>query len=934
MTSATQLSDATLETFRDARDALAVWHAAILGVVEAVQVSLGPGASSVDVTALSPLGASAVAALETVTSVAAPRSDAGQFDVLENAALGASIMVDIERVAQLLQAGADTAEIRRQGGEIAGRLQRLLDEAVLRQVDGVVEPFVTFVADNQAVFGVGGAGPNPTTTADILGDVAAALDAALDYVSGESMTLIDVASTFESLATDLYEFPVDTTDEVLDAIDSVRQDMRVVREVSTNVDVLVDATVGFSTHTSAMAARLPELVELVADLVDGHLQEAMALFDNLMHWQGEVEAHVLPANANAAELVDRFTARVGAVTSKMGLTAMLADLRRNVTDFRNVFLPGLNLQVDDWKDVVSMANELGDLVRAYDADNTLKIGELAHAMTTALIGIEMVELQTAKILGLATTGQTLLEGVLGVKNVAAPLVASLPDATRARVAFQAIEDSSSELVQLLQTLQGGVAEELLEMSVEIDDMLARVAGYLDVHTRHQLLLLTQSERVERSTKAVSDILERRYRISELSHLFRADSHVPTVAAASMRRFADRFLGGLDSELAFIDASELLAGLPPACAADFTSFVPLDARSAAHEAASAFPQFRHWLDTMETVAAELPELAAVSRIQHCSEGATCSVSLIASRLGEVRTSLGSMQSSLAAFLDVHARVADVAASLSSVAECHTAVLTSIDHWVVSSDGMMTGQLVPLPSGTLSDAVDVGLGMQADTDLMTVRLDAALETLRQDVAATRVASTQLLVQGTDIHGSLSETITWMQRRQATLDQLAEVGGVLADHAAYLVETQLVRDQLAPLFADSADYVRLPSMRTAGYWSSVSQDVLDLAAEMIGVRNVLDEKREVFSELLSTLYETEHPEAGVELDSYRTLTYCHSEELCIRQIPRSTPHYNSRVFPGLTNRFWYETIRWNDPDGFVRRRALSYRCLAASRAGRTVL
>ena len=99
-------------------------------------------------------------------------------------------------------------------------------------------------------------------------------------------------------------------------------------------------------------------------------------------------------------------------------------------------------------------------------------------------------------------------------------IEALPSESQTRDAFSKIRESSQELSELFASLDSGVSGLLLSMGVQVDDLLALLLGQLDSHDRQQYLLRNQADRVEVSTDGVSTIISRRYRISELSKLFR------------------------------------------------------------------------------------------------------------------------------------------------------------------------------------------------------------------------------------------------------------------------------------------------------------------------------------------------------------------------------------------------------------------------------
>ena len=911
--SAADVTQDSVRPYTALASALSTWRSACTSAVHELAAQLGVGATFDNVEAASPIGAALVAAIDAVSLVDDTRVDSGHVDVVSNSVLLAELMSDVHDVAALIHAGADTSVIRREAGEIANELTQRLDEAVLRQVDGAVAPFVAFVSEAQSVFGAGGSGPDPGATAATFASMLEHLEAALAYMSGESVTLLDLMETFDGLATDLHEFPLDVTDEVLDAIDSVRADVQVAREVADTVDTLVDSTIEFTRHAERMAADLPEFVDLVSETVDVRLQNVVDLFQELLHRLDEVDVHVLPANAAVVDRAADLNPRVDTLFTTIDPVPLLDDIQADIDHFRKELIDHPEQDVDEWEDVIELAQELKNVALPYDDGDTLKMGELAHAMTVALTGIELIDRRASTLEALIHASNDIFNRLTALSNATAPVIEALPSESQTRDAFSKIRESSQELSELFASLDSGVSGLLLSMGVQVDDLLALLLGQLDSHDRQQYLLRSQADRVDVSTDGVSTIISRRYRISELSELFRKDSHVPVAAAAVLRRFTDLFLGGLPSEYEFIDSSGSLSGLPPGCGSEF-SVVPLDAINALRVAQESLAAVRPSLDVMAGIAAELPGLASVARTQRCVEGATCSVSLIASRMSEAGSLLRSMEAGLAAASDFTARAVDVADAFSDVASCHAALPAAMDFWQDATAQLMSGELLSLTSGTLEQAVQDGLRMTGDVELQAAILDTALAVFRNDNQQAIFAVSSLHDITSLAHAAASEALAWLQSIVPTLAHLNEVHAVLGAHDDFRVTVTSMYTSLEPLFVATEDFVRLPTVRVGTYWADFDASVLDVVAKMKQCRSVLTAKQAALDALLVKLTSTQRPVAMPNPPKPNGLLAHCNDGVCLQLEGRSTRHYRDVVFPGLTTRFWYETIPFGQRDRFV--------------------
>ena len=911
--SSADITQDTVRLYTALLAALSTWRSACTSAVHELAAQLGAGATFEGVEAASPIGAALVAAIDAVSLADDTRFDAGHVDVASNSVLLVELMSDVRDVAALIHAGADSSVIRREAGEIASELAQRLDEAILRQVDGAVAPFVEFVSEAQSVFGAGGSGPDPGATAATFASMLEHLEAALAYMSGESVTLLELMETFDGLATDLHEFPLDVTDEVLDAVDSVRADVQVAREVADTVDTLVDSTIEFTRRAERMAAELPEFVDLVSETVDVRLQNVVDLYQELLHRLDEVDVHVLPANAAVVNRAAGLNPRVDKMFTTIDPVPLLAGIQADIDHFRKELIEHPQHDVDAWEDVVQLAQELKDVALPYDDDNMLKMGELAHAMTVALTGIELIDRRASTLEALIHASNDIFNRLTALSNVTAPVIEALPSESQTRDAFSKIQESSQELAELFASLDSGISGLLLSMGVQVDDLLALLLGQLDSHDRQQYLLRNQADRVEVSTDGVSTIISRRYRISELSKLFRKDSHIPVAAAAVLRRFTDRFLGGLASEYEFIDSSGSLSGLPPGCGSEF-SVVPLDAINALRVAQESLAALRPSLAVMAGIAAELPGLASVARTQRCVEGATCSVSLIASRMSEAGSLLRSMEAGLAAASDFTARAVDVADAFSDMASCHAALPAAMDFWQDSTAQLMSGELLSLPSGTLEQAVQDGLRMTSDVELHAAILDTALTVFRDDNQQAIVAVSSLYDVTSLAQAATSEALAWLQSIVPTLAHLSEVHDVLEVHDAFRVTVTSMHASLEPLFVATEDFVRLPTVRVNTYWADFDASVLDVVANMKQCRSVLTAKQAALDALLVKLTTTQRPVAMPNPPKPNGLLANCDDAVCLQLEGRSTPHYRDVVFPGLTTRFWYETIPFGKRDRFV--------------------
>ena len=904
----------TAAAYGELRSALSSWRAATTDIVRLMSTQLGPGTTLADISAASPVGAAAVAAIEAVRSVDEQRFDGGQLDVVGYTVLLQRLLGDVRDVATLIASGADKHVVRREAGDVAAELAQRLEEAVLRQVDGVVSPFVSFVANAQSIFGVSGTGPDPAATGAVARALLEPLEAALSYTSDTSTSLLGLATEFDSLATTLHEFPLGVDDDVLAALDNVRTSLEVVREVSDSVDSLVDASTTFTSYAFSMSNRLPEYVELVNSLVDRQLNHIMDLFDELLGRVEEVEERAGPANRGGVARAQDLVGRIRSAFADLTPFSALDELSTSIALYKRLLLDLPGQDIDSWEDVIALAQEISAAVGPYDTFNELKMGELGFAMTSALVGLELVERRTARLQALVAVVDNIFTQLADFDNLSAAFISALPDEPRVAAAFKALKDSNQHITEVFSALSTGVSDQLLAMGYLVDEALEVVTSGFDEQIRQQLLLRTQADRVSASAHGVDVVVGRRYRISDVAHLFRNGVNVPVAAAAVLRRFTDRFLGGLDREFEFIDPTSFVTDLPASCASNFAEYVPFDAVAALREASDAMPQYRSNFDTMASIAAELPQLASVSRTQKCVEGSTCSLSLISTRLSEAALLLRSMKSSIAAFTEVAGRTADITQAFVDVGTCHAVLPGTIDFWVDTTQSLMSGELVSLSTSSLSEAVESGLAITGDVSVMTTRLDTALASLRTQATASVSAASAATKATTIAEQTITEATAWLSSIVPVLNELSETQAVVYLHQRFLSEATTLEENVRPLFDAAENFVRLPTVRFGGYWEDFRDTVATARADMLNSQIVLRRKQSSLMTLLAIMRTMQDEITEIPVKPASALVYC-DESICMQHHNRSTETYRNIVFPGLTTRFWYETIPYGNRHRMVR-------------------
>jgi len=890
--------------------ALSDWRSALVRVVKEAEV-VSPGNASLP----SALRDAALETLGVLGAVSDERFDKGPRLVASTSIELVLLMGYIEEVADLVESGADFVTLRRLASKATEELTKRLQTAILKQASGIIGSFTAFVDDSAAQYGAGnstGAVDTAGTSKDLqrLGKF---LDSTLTYAQ-VTMERIDGAVQQANRAVDQVKaFRDGITGEVQEKLGVFDDQIRIAENLFDTVMALVDQALAFTESTKPVTDKANEAVLTVMNGLEAHVNVLISSFDVLVAEIDNLEMVVLAVVKEAKDYAMDTAERVKKALLNLG--GGILQKAADMLDETDAFLQQQQQRLQAWEDVANLALEITLLLRDMDPQDSLRLGELASALTIAVQGIDFVQEKVAQLQQLRTTLDDFFTRVVDVPGWVKPFVDSVPLEEQTKKLFDAVRTRVLQVKAEALRVKRQLAQALLDLVAEgIEKVVDTIGSVLDPINGALVFVKGVMVEFKQSSDSVLNLIDRRELLFELMEKVLSYLDPPIAAVDSIRGFVNHYLGeanAIGSKVSQAIPARRLLDLPNGCSFDFESAPGFDAVTALSEAMVTLVELAPSLSDMMTVATELTALVDIVGGQRCVEGAMCGLNVLEARLSDVVTMLKTFETGLVALEDLGSALPDMVDAVASVGDCMSPVPDALEQVRSFADDFMSGRLFGVDvEGGMATLIGHAKMIQSRANKLGRAVEQALGIFREKVLMVKNeaergfgyvrAAEKVLVDGT---AWAKETVKSLTDVSATRDRLMEYLDMI-DIAGIL------QQQYDKLMSSARTFLRQIIIRDGGAFAKAKTRAKLLLEQMRDGSELVEDKARkllAYAEMLNEKASLGRLKA--DLAPWNTLPYCSNDTsptgVCVRQIDRSSPLYRNLIFPAVYSRFWYETI-----------------------------
>ena len=930
-TEAQRAADAAAAALQACYDANAASVEAAAAAKEACGPEPVPGPSTVQETCpYAPVLLRVLESLLALGPVSDERFDVGPRMVASGSIELVTLMGYIVEVARLIEGGADFTTVRRLASKAVEELYKRLQEAVLKQASGIVSTFTSFATETTASYGGDSDGANPdaahpdksasamTQVTDFFG----ALGAFKDGPLAEIQDAVDQANGAVDMVRDFRNGIVGQVQAKLQVIDD---QVALANSVFDQVMGLMDMAIEFTSSTEQLEVLANRVVTIVVTELDSRVKIVIDTFDVLVIEINTVEFVVLNAIREGKDMAKDVAKQAKEMLFALG-GGILQDLADTLEQI-DVFLNEKQQQLSAWKDVANLALEITLILRDVDAEDNLKLGQLAWAFSTIVRGIEYVEEKVAQLQRFRDLVNSIFNQLTDVEGWVNPFIESVPLEEPVKQMFARIRSKVLEVKAEAIRMKNDLFDAMTDLvDKAIAEVLERLEEYLGPISGALKLVQDTMKDAKKSVDSTFNLVDRREYLYEQMENVLSYLDPPLAAIATVQGFVDTFMGGVTSAVDTansLSGSRRLIGAEPqgACTLDLTQFKAFDAAKAAVEAVTTLTTMIPSLGHMATVGEELFALVGISSGQKCVEGASCGLVTIGKRLSEVVDLLTVFETGLAALQDFGDALPEVAGAVTGVSKCLANVPEALEAVRKFADDFMSGRLFGIDvEGGMRAILQQAYDLENQANRLALTVDEATKIFRDNVLEVASVVNAGFAQVKDTMDVLQGGLVWAKK---TADSLTDVEALKLKMQEYIDSLDIagiMRDNLDILMGHARDFVRQIVIRTDGGFQSILDTTSNLIDQMRDGRNKVDEKLD----LLLALAEEIERQIGLgklttDLTSWKKLSYCSDDTLpdgvCLRQEERSKYLYRNLIYPAMYTRFFYETIPpYNDPNRMV--------------------